>query len=257
MVSRIAIAVYALVAYGLFLVSLVWAAAFLADISVPWAAGGHAAGPLFAAIADSLLLGLFAVQHTVMARSWFKERLTRLVPAAAERSTFVAAASVILLAVLWLWQPIDLTLWDVQPAGWRALILGVYGLGWAITVASTFMIDHFELFGLRQARDALLRRRAEPTPFKEAWLYAWVRHPMMLGLLIVFWATPRMTAGHLLFSALGTGYIFVGLTFEERDLRRQLGGVYAEYACRVPMLVPRLPAREAAAAEVLPAGENA
>lgn len=229
-------AVYAALAYAAFLAAALWTAGFLADAAVPVTIdGGHRppAGPALAA--DAGLLLLFAGQHTVMARRGFKRRLARLLPPAAERSTFVLAASLALLLLCWQWQPLPAPVWQLR-GGWAALAWAGYGAGWVITVAVTFMVDHLDFLGLRQAGYG--RRPAGPPVFTERWLYTWVRHPMMSGLLVTFWATPRMTAGHLLFAAAGTAYIAVGVRFEERELRREFGDRYRDYARRVPALVP-------------------
>jgi protein-S-isoprenylcysteine O-methyltransferase Ste14 len=224
---------YALVAYLSFLAVTAWGIAFLADAGAsPTTVDGP--GRAAAWVVDLGLLLLFAVQHTVMARDWFK----RLVPASVERATFVLAAGVALGLLFWQWRPIPGTLWHVIAQPWAGAIWVVYGIGWVIAIASTFMIDHWDFVGLRQAR---ARGAGRPPVFQERWLYAWVRHPLMLGLLIAFWATPWMTAGHLLFAVASSAYIAVGLQFEERGLRRQLGPVYEEYVARVPSLIPSRP----------------
>jgi protein-S-isoprenylcysteine O-methyltransferase Ste14 len=190
---------------------------------------------------DAALLSLFAIQHTVMARAQFKTRLQRVLPAVAERSTYVLAASLTLLLLYWQWRALPEELWRVDAQPWDALIWVIFGLGWVVTVASTFMVDHLDFLGLRQAGWHARPGPYQPPSFTERWLYAWVRHPMMTGLILAFWATPRMTVGHLLFATAGCAYIAVGLSFEERDLRRQLGETYSEYAARVPAVVPRRP----------------
>ena len=231
--KRVAIAVYAVVAYVAFLASAVWAIAFL------WGVGplktvdtGAPGSPAVAIAVDLALLLLFAAQHSMMARGGFKARLTRVLPPVAERSTYVLLASGLLILLFWQWRPLPATVWNTawQPAA--ALIAAVYVAGWLIVVGSTFMIDHLTFFGLRHVESA----------FKESWLYAWVRHPMMLGLLITFWATPRMSVGHLLFATASTGYIVAGTRLEERDLGRALGERYLDYAARVPAFIP-LPRR--------------
>jgi methanethiol S-methyltransferase len=240
-VRRCVIMAYAGLAYAAFVVAALWAIAFLADLGAAGTVGGTGRRPAWAALlVDAGLLLLFAVQHTVMARAAVKRRLAEILPAAAERSTYVLAASLALLLLFWQWQGLPAAAWHVRAQPWAALIWAVFAIGWLIAVAATFMVDHLDFLGLRQARSHLVRQPYQPPPFSERWLYAWVRHPMMLGLLIAFWATPRMTAGHLFFAVAGTGYIAVGLRFEERDLRRQLGDVYRDYADRVPAVVPAL-----------------
>jgi protein-S-isoprenylcysteine O-methyltransferase Ste14 len=225
--------VYAIVAYVAFLASMAWAAEFLA-VDPP--GGGR-----FAWLIDSALLLGFAVQHTVMARPWFKRHL----PAGIERPSFVLASALALGLLLWQWRPVPAVVWQVRAAPWVALIWLLYGAGWLIAVAATFMIDHGEFVGLR-------RPIGEPV-LEERYLYRFVRHPMMLGLLIAFWATPRMTVGHLFFAAAGSAYVAVGIQFEERELRRTLGRPYRDYARRVPALVPRLALRRSGSVEVPPA----
>jgi methanethiol S-methyltransferase len=236
---------YAVLAYASFVVAVAWGIGFLADVRVAPVvdrAGRLPSGP--GAIADLALLGLFAIQHTVMARRGFKSWLAARLPEAAERSTYVLASSVILLVTFWQWQPLPEVIWRVSAQPWVALIWVLYGLGWAIAVAATFAVDHLDFLGLKQAGWRPAGRPYEPPSFTTRWLYSFVRHPLMTGLIVAFWATPEMTAGHLLFAVAGTGYILVGIRFEERDLRRELGAAYDRYAERVPALVPRwLPGR--------------
>lgn len=227
-----------MIAYGAFLLSSGWAIGFLVGWGAPTSVDGPATRPAWTAIAvDAALLLTFAVQHTVMARAGFKRRLTRLIPAPAERSTFVLAASLLLCALFGWWQPVPAVIWHVGPP-WSAAIWAVYAVGWIIVVWSTFMIDHADFLGLRQAYRHLRRLAYRSPAFTQRWLYAWSRHPLMLGLVIVFWATPRMTVGHLFFAVAATAYIAVGIRFEERDLRAQFGAEYQDYARRVPAVVP-------------------
>jgi methanethiol S-methyltransferase len=232
---------YGLTAYAIFLASFIYTVGFLANIGVPRGIDDGEVGPLgVAVLVNAGLLGLFAVQHTVMARPAFKRWLTRSVPRPAERSTFVLAASLVLALLLWQWQPMPDTVWSVE-AGWaRALLYMLYLLGWVTVVGSTFMIDHFDLFGLRQVVAQARDRTHRPPSFQARWLYRFVRHPIMVGFLIAFWAAPDMSQGRLLFAALGTGYILVGVRFEEHDLRQQLGENYVRYEAEVPRFVPRL-----------------
>jgi protein-S-isoprenylcysteine O-methyltransferase Ste14 len=230
---------YAVAVYLLWLAVLGYAAGFFAGFGVPKGIdqGPRAAVPIAVAI-DLLLLLLFAVQHTVMARPWFKRRWTRLVPAPAERASFVLAASLVLALLFWLWRPVGGTVWNLSGPGADAL-WAVYAGGWATAVSSTFLISHSDLFGLRQAWLHARRVRYSPPPFTERGLYGHIRHPLMAGFVVVFWSAPAMTAGHLLFAATATGYILAGIAFEEHDLIHSLGGTYTAYRARVPALIPR------------------
>lgn len=230
---------YAVAGYLLMLAVLGYAIGFFAGAGVPKGIdqGARSSWPLAVAVDAGLLL-LFAVQHTVMARPWFKRRWTRVVPAPAERATFVVAASLALALLFWLWQPVGGTVWQLSGAA-GAVLGAVYLAGWAVALSATFMVSHADLFGLRQAYLHWRGIAYRPPAFTERGLFRWIRHPLMAGFLIVFWAAPVMTLGHVLLAALATGYILAGIRFEERDLRRDLGARYRDYAARVPALVPR------------------
>jgi protein-S-isoprenylcysteine O-methyltransferase Ste14 len=231
--------VYGLAAYAVFGAALLWAIAFIGGIGPLSTVDRGPAAPVPLAVAlDLLLLGLFAVQHTIMARPAFKRAEARLLPAGAERSTFVLAASLLLVLTFWQWRPLPGVVWDVRDPAGAAALWALYGFGWLFLTASTFMISHFDLFGLRQSWLAARGRIAESPSFRTAWLYAWIRHPIMTGFLILFWAAPRMTTGHLLFAAVASGYILVGTWFEERDLLQAVPE-YAAYRRRVGGLIPR------------------
>ena len=231
---------YAAAVYGLFLIVLVYAVGFFAGFAVPKDIddGLRSGWPLAVAIDVGLLL-LFAVQHTVMARSWFKRWWTRVVPEPAERATFVLGAILALALLFWAWRPVGGVVWKLSGPAY-AVLLAVQLAGWAVAIGSTFMISHFDLLGLRQARLHLRGTGYTPPAFTQRGLYRRVRHPLMTGFLIVFWAAPVMTAGHLLFAAAATGYILAGIWFEERDLVCSLGGTYTAYLARVPALIPGL-----------------
>jgi methanethiol S-methyltransferase len=222
---------YGAVAYLVFAGVFVYTAGFLAGVGVPKGIDDGTDGPAWIAVlVDGGLLGLFAVQHSVMARPWFKGWWTRRIPPAIERSTYVLAASLVVILLLWQWRPLPDQVWSVG-AGWaRGLLWIVYGLGWVLLLGSTFAIGHLEMFGLRE----------EVPGFRQPLLYRLVRHPIMVGFFIVFWAAPDMSVGRLLFAGLGSGYILVAVRFEEHDLGKQLGEPYRRYMAETPRFVPRL-----------------
>jgi protein-S-isoprenylcysteine O-methyltransferase Ste14 len=240
-------ALYGLVAYVFFLATFLYAIGFVGNLPLlPKTIDSGAATPLVETLAVNLaLLGLFAVQHSVMARRGFKRWWTQVVPESVERSTYVLAATAALALLLWQWRPLaEPVLWSVSDAVVRNALHAVFWLGWGVLLVSTFLINHFELFGLRQVW-ANLRGRALPAPvFHTPLFYRHVRHPIYLGFLLAFWATPQMTAGHLLFAAACTGYILIGIWFEERDLIVQFGQRYQVYRQQVGMLLPKLGARD-------------
>ena len=246
MFARLLILFYAIVSYALFLVSSLYAVGFVGNYLVPKSIDvGGRANLSEAIVVDLLLLGLFAIQHSMMARPAFKQWWAKILPAACERSTYVLLSSLILLLLFWRWRPIPTTVWQIDGiAAW--LLIGVYWLGWLIVFASTFMIDHFDLSGLRQAFLALRGAEVPGQSFRTPLLYKIVRHPLMLGFLLAFWATPEMTAGHLLFAIMTTAYILVGLQLEERDLIARFGTIYQQYRRRVPMLLPHISVRRRA-----------
>jgi protein-S-isoprenylcysteine O-methyltransferase Ste14 len=231
---------YGAVVYALFLAVLVYTIGFLSNVAVPRGIDEGSVGSVWVSVLiDAVLLGLFAVQHTVMARPAFKRWWTRFIPEEIERSTFVLAATLLLALVVSAWQPLPATVWSVDGEVTRLLLHVVYVAGWITVVGSTFLIDHFDLFGLRQVAAYARERSHEPTGFRQPFVYRLVRHPIMVGFIIAFWATPDMSAGRLLFAALGTGYILIGVRFEERDLRSQFGEAYGAYQARVPRFLPR------------------
>lgn len=241
MFARLLILLYAIVSYGVFLVSFLYGLGFFSNTFVPKSIdGGGGPTQLSEAIAVNLtLIGIFAIQHTIMARPVFKQWWAKNLPVALQRSTYVLLSSLILLLLFWQWQPIPALIWKVDGIA-GSLLTGVYWFGWLLALTSTYLIDHFDLFGLRQAY-FWLRGATDPgQSFKTPLLYKIVRHPLMLGFLLAFWATPEMTAGHLLFAITITIYILIGVQFEERDLIAQFGTTYKEYRQRVPMLLPRI-----------------
>ncbi len=230
---------YGAAAYLLFLAVFLYLVAFLGNFWVPRTVDHGLSAPIGQAVlVNVLLLGLFGLQHSVMARPAFKARWTRLVPPSIERSTYVMLSDVVLVLLYWQWRTMPAVIWDVQlPAG-RLALWTLFWLGWAIALASTFMINHFDLFGLRQVYLAWRAKPYTDLDFRVRFFYRLVRHPLMLGFVIAFWAVPTMTAGHLLFSIAMTGYILVATRFEERDLVAALGDQYRDYRRRVPMLLP-------------------
>jgi protein-S-isoprenylcysteine O-methyltransferase Ste14 len=237
--KRLLTILYGAASYLVGFAAFVYAICFVGNIAVPRSIDrGVAAHIGEAAAVNVLLLGVFGVQHSVMARPAFKRLWTRFVPQSIERSTYVGVTGLVLFLLFWQWRTMPAIIWDViwRP-GWLVLQL-LFWLGWAIALASTFMINHFDLFGLRQVYLAWRGQSYTELEFRSRLLYRLVRHPLMLGFIVAFWASPRMTAGHLLFAIATTGYILIALRLEERDLTAALGDQYREYQGRVPMLCP-------------------
>jgi protein-S-isoprenylcysteine O-methyltransferase Ste14 len=231
---------YGTFAYLCFLATFLYAIGFAGNLAVPKSIDTGPAGPLGTAIVvNVILMSLFAVQHSGMARRSFKQFWTTIVPPQVERSTYVLFTCAVLGLMYWQWQPIPMVIWDVQNPVGRAMILGMFCLGWVIVLLSTFMINHFDLFGLRQVWLHLQQKGYGEVRFRTAGFYKFVRHPLQTGFLIAFWAAPTMTAGHLLFSVVVTAYILVAVKFfEERDLVRMFGNTYRQYQERVAMFLP-------------------
>ena len=236
---------YGLIAYTLFLGVYLYAIGFIGDFATPTRLDSSARGPLvWALLIDLLLLALFAVQHSVMARPAFKAVWTRIVPKPVERSTYVLFSSLALILLFALWQPIGVVIWNVtNPAG-RLALYGLMAAGFFIVLIATFLINHFDLFGMRQVWLYLRGREYTPLPFKKPLFYKYVRHPLYVGWLLAFWAAPTMTVAHLVFAVMTTGYILVAIQFEERDLITIHGKDYVRYRREVPMLIPRAPGTE-------------
>jgi protein-S-isoprenylcysteine O-methyltransferase Ste14 len=233
---------YGVAAYLACLATLLYLVGFSGNLLVPRSVDVGPRAPGFEALAtDLLLLVLFGVQHSVMARRGFKRWWTRLVPPAVERSSYVVATCAVLALMFRFWVPIEAPIaWRVEHVASVALLWGLFGLGWLLALASTFLIDHFELFGLRQVFDRLTQRTSPEIRFGTPLLYRYVRHPLYVGLLLSLWSAPVMTAGRLLFALGLTAYILIGIAFEERDLVQQFGERYRAYRAQVGMLTPRL-----------------
>lgn len=231
---------YGAAAYLVFFLTFLYLIGFVGDFTVPKTVNTGQSTPTGAAFIINLaLIALFGLQHTVMARPAFKARWTKLVPRPVERSTYVLIASLLLILLMWQWRPLPATVWMVENEIGAAVLYGLFALGWLLVLASTFAIDHFDLFGVRQVARFARGQEQAPVEYKESWFYKIVRHPLMLGFLIAFWATPYMTVGHLLFAAGMTAYILIALQFEERDLVAAHGEDYRDYQRRVSMLIPR------------------
>lgn len=241
MIGRISTLLYGIFCYLVFFATFLYAIAFLGDFGVPRTIDSGLQGSVGHALAiNAGLLALFALQHSIMARSWFKRAWTRIVPPAAERSTYVLLSSLALILLFWQWRPLGGVVWDVQDPVGRALLHAGFAFGWLLVLVTTFLINHFDLFGLRQVWLHLRGRAYHHLPLKAPGFYRHVRHPLYVGWLLIFWSTPTMTMAHLVFALGLTTYILIAIRYEERDLVDLHGPAYAEYRRRVPMFVPRL-----------------
>jgi len=247
--KRLLFFAYAVAAYLIFLATFLYAIAFVGGFAVPTRLDGPLQTSLPRALAiDAALLTLFAVQHSVMARRWFKERWTQIVPWAIERATYVLFASLALLLLFWQWRPIGITIWSIEHPAARLALWTLFAAGWATVLVVTFLINHFDLFGLRQAWLPLVGRPYTKVSFRAPLPYRFVRHPLYLGFLFAFWMTPTMTLAHLAFAVATTAYILLAIQFEERDLVAEHGAAYRRYRQAVPMLLPSRRRRPDAAA---------
>lgn len=241
--KRIAIFLYGTLSYIVFLGTFLYVIGFVGNFLVPKSIDSAPLLPFSQALAiDLALLAIFAVQHSLMARPFFKRWITRYIPAEAERSSYVLAASLALILLVRFWQPLGGVVWQVEHTGAISVLYGLFAMGWLLVLVSTFLINHFDLFGLRQSWLALTGQQYRPVTFRQPWLYRQVRHPLYLGFFIALWSTPTMTVTHLVFAVMASAYIVVGTLLEERDLKAE-HPEYADYAKRVPRYIPRLARR--------------
>jgi len=237
--SRLFAFLYGLMSYAVFFASFLYALGFVEDLVVPKTIDSGAVVPMNRALTiDLLLLSVFAIQHSVMARPQFKDWWTQFVPKSVERSTYVLFASLALALICWQWRPIPMVLWHIADPNIAMAVMALSFLGWLVVLTSTFLINHFELFGLHQVANNLTGRAMPVQQFRTPLYYRFVRHPIYLGFVIAFWAAPTMTLGRFVFAAVTTGYIVVGILLEERDLIASFGDEYRRYRSRVPMLLP-------------------
>lgn len=239
---RLAGLLYGIMAYAAFNITVMYCVGFLGNFLVPLSIdAGRVPDAPGAALIDLALLALFGIQHSVMARPAFKSWITRHVAAELERPTYVILSSMVLALVMWQWRPLPASVWQVDADWARAALWTLFAAGWALALAATFFTSHFELLGLKQSFAYFRGRPHAPGAFREQAVYRWVRHPIMVGQIVAFWATPAMSLGHLLFATAMLGYTLIGLYFEERDLVAAHGDAYRDYRRRTPMLVPRKP----------------
>lgn len=241
--QRIAFFVYGLTAYGLFFGVYLYLICFVCGIAIPAPINGSQHSSALAPLVNTLLVALFGVQHSIMARPSFKKWWTSYVHPAIERSTYVMISNVVMIAMFYFWQPMPQLLWNVDNPVLRGLLWTLNGLGWMLVPGSSFLINHFDLFGARQVWLHLKGQPQSQLPFRTPMLYKLVRHPLYVGWLMAFWITPSMSAGQMLFAVTMTAYILIAIRFEERDLEKLFGRSYSDYRARVPMLIPSLPKR--------------
>lgn len=257
MLIRTVFFLYGVISYLIFFGTFLYAIGFIGNFWVPTALDARPSGPLATALAiNTGLLTLFAVQHSIMARKWFKDWWTRIIPKPVERSTYVLFSSLALILLFWQWRPMGGVVWSVEEPVGVFVLYALFGFGWALVLVSTFLINHFDLFGLRQVWLYLVGREETPMKFATPALYRIVRHPLYVGWFFAFWMTPTMTLAHLLFSVATTAYILLAIQFEERDLVREHGEAYETYRSKVPMLIPFSRRSRAAEAPMVREGLN-
>jgi methanethiol S-methyltransferase len=238
-ISRVAAFIYGITCYAIFLVTFLYAIGFLGNFLVPKSIDSESIIPLGQALLVNVgLLGFFGVQHSAMARQEFKAWWTKIVPEPVERSTYVLFSSLCLIMLFYFWQPLGITVWNVEPPIFRNLLYVFFGFGWLLVLVSTFLINHFDLFGLRQVYLYLRGKDFAPLKFVTPGPYNYVRHPLYVGWLFAFWSTPTMTVAHFVFAGITTIYILIAIQLEEKDLIKFHGEAYADYRRRVPMLIP-------------------
>lgn len=238
---RILVMLYGVLSYLLFFATFLYFIAFVGDIFVPktLSSGGGIEAANVLLINIGLIL-LWGIQHSVMARDWFKNAIASLIPHHIERSTYVLASSIVLLVLMHFWQPMDAVIWQVDNPLYQQILWTLFGIGWVMVLLSTFLTDHFDLFGLRQTWLYFVNKSYTSVNFTERFIYRWIRHPMMLGLFFAFWAIPTMTYGHLVFSLGMSVYILIGIYFEEKSLIAAVGPAYQEYQSRTARIIPKI-----------------
>lgn len=238
---RALVMLYGVVSYFLFFGVFLYLIAFVGDVFVPKRISSEAGMDATSALLINVgLLLLWGIQHSVMARSGFKEAIAKVIPQHIERSTYVLATVIVLAFLMYFWQPMEGVIWQVENPLWQGVIWGVFGLGWGLVLISSFLTDHFDLFGLRQTWIHFVKKSYTSVEFSERLIYRSIRHPMMLGLLFGFWAVPTMTVGHLVFSIGMSGYVLIGIYFEEKSLAKSIGSQYVEYQQRTSRLIPNV-----------------